>query len=91
MTTEVVRAKLRRVEGGKDPNDLDIAGVLKGAVEDALRESGRERNAAFPFIYACDMGAIEQDNYLIDGWVPEGGIHVLYSKTEVSYFCAMNI
>jgi RecA-family ATPase len=83
--TEVVRAKLRRVDGAKDPNDMARAGILTDLLQAAIAEAvavGAKQDARFPFIYPADMAAAEADTFLIDDWLPEGGIHLLYAPKD---------
>lgn len=80
--TEVLRAKLRSVDGGKDPNDLELAGALKDAVKQAIDEATAARKGRFPFLYPAQMGEIDHDEELIESWLPEGGIHLLYAPKD---------
>lgn len=47
--TELLRAKLRRVDGAKDPNDMERRGILGEALQDAIAaavEASNDANAA---------------------------------------------
>lgn len=81
-STEVVRAKLRAVAGGKDPNDLELAGVLKDEIARAIRDATTTAKAPFPFLYPEQMGELESDAELVESWLPEGGIHLLYAPKD---------
>jgi RecA-family ATPase len=81
-TAEILSAKLRRINGGKDPNDLELAGVLKDAVREAIDEAQAAKRGRFPFLYPEQMVEVEHDEELIESWLPEGGIHLLYAPKD---------
>ena len=76
-------------EAGPPPgwNDAPAGEGAAGAGETQFPDlwgvgEGRKGEEVFPFLYPRDMQDIEPTEYLIEAWLPEGGIHVLYAYKD---------
>ena len=80
--SEVLRVRLPKGNGAKDPNDFEERDALKDVVREVIEEAEKTKRGAFPFLYAHELDGVESDSYLIDRWVPAAGVHVMYAKKD---------
>jgi hypothetical protein len=89
--TEIIKAKLRAIDGMKDPNDFELAGKLDEAIAEAVAEAEQARPAAFTMVGEL-VANPKPPNWLVRGFLEADSLALLYGPPKKGKsFCAIDL